>query len=167
MALLFVLCLNAAVGAAFAGSHLVPETCLQGPKFWCKDVATAAECRREQCCWDLQSSSLLWEVLSEVDEASAPGKKCSMCIKIIQKLQELAGKDPDEEAINNAIQKTCKTLCKPLSWVCKTLLKKFRDKIKQAMENSEDPKEICVDLKMCRSDSRILPAPDSASYSAA
>ncbi|XP_015274996.1 PREDICTED: granulysin [Gekko japonicus] len=161
MALLFIFGLNAVVGAALAGSHLVPETCLQGPEFWCKDVTTAVECRREQYCWDLQSSALLWETLS----APVPGKKCSVCIKIMQKLQDLAGEDPDEEAINNAIQKTCQALGKPLSWVCKTMLKKFKNKIIQAMENNEDPKEICVDLKMCRSDSRVLSG--STSYNAA
>ncbi|KAL8173828.1 UNVERIFIED_CONTAM: hypothetical protein K2H54_027096 [Gekko kuhli] len=150
---------------ALAGSHLVPETCLQGPEFWCKDVTTAVECRKEQYCRDLQSSVLLWETLSEEDEAPAPGKKCALCIKIIQKLQDLAGENPDEEAINNAIQKTCKALGKLLRWVCKTILKKFKDKIIQAMENNEDPKEICVELKMCRSDSRVLSG--STSYNAA
>ncbi|XP_054854367.1 antimicrobial peptide NK-lysin-like [Eublepharis macularius] len=165
MASLFILSLNIAVGAALAGSHLVPETCLQGPEFWCKDMATAVECRREQYCWNLQNGSLLWETLLEEEEAPAPGKKCSMCIKIMQKLQELAGDDPDEEAINNAIRKTCKSLPKPLGWVCKTVMKKFRDKIIEALQNNEDPKEMCVDLKICRRDSRVLPGP--AAYAAA
>nr|XP_056716866.1 antimicrobial peptide NK-lysin-like [Euleptes europaea] len=149
MASLFILWVTAAVGAALAGSRLVPEPCLQGPEFWCKDVATAVECGREQYCWSLQSSSLLWGTLSEEEEA--PGKKCSMCIKIMQKLQELAGNDPDDEAINNAVRQTCKALGRPLGWVCKTVLRKFKDKIVQAMENNEDPNDICVDLKMCRS----------------
>ncbi|XP_077161474.1 saposin-C-like [Paroedura picta] len=148
---LFIFCLNAAVGAALAGTFLVPETCLQGPEFWCKDAAAAVECRREQYCWDLQSSSWLEETLSEEDKALRPRKKCSICIKIIQKIQELAGEDPDEEAIDNAIRNTCKAMGKPLSWACKALLKKFKDKIMEAMENSEDPNEICTDLKMCRS----------------
>ncbi|XP_048369295.1 granulysin [Sphaerodactylus townsendi] len=166
MALLLILWLNAALGAVLAGSHLIPEPCLQGPEFWCKDMATAVECRREQYCWSLHSSSLLWGTLfEEEEEAPAPGKKCSMCIKIMQKLQDLAGQDPDDEAINTAIGRACKVLPKPLSWVCKTMLKKFKDKIIEAMENGENPKEICVDLKICRSDSEMLPG--SASYTAA
>ncbi|XP_075592791.1 antimicrobial peptide NK-lysin-like [Balearica regulorum gibbericeps] len=146
MAAAFLLVL-VAVRAAWAA---VPEPCQGGPASWCQDVATAVECRREQYCHDL------WDSLAAQDaaegDAEAPGKgiKCGLCTKILKKIQAMAGDDPDEAAVDAALGKACRALGKMLGRVCKQLLAKYRDQISEALQNRDQPRDICATIGFCK-----------------
>ncbi|XP_053125766.1 prosaposin-like [Hemicordylus capensis] len=149
--LLLTLCLNVAVGAVLAGSDLVPEPCLQGPEFWCKDVTTAVECKREKYCWDPQLSLSLWEGLVEGDEAPAPQFKCTICTKIMKKLKKLAGDDPGEEKIDAAMKSLCGVVGRVLRGACIKMLRQFKDQIVEGLQNGDEPRDICVNINLCKS----------------
>ncbi|XP_074837908.1 uncharacterized protein LOC142004273 isoform X2 [Carettochelys insculpta] len=102
MASLITLQLLCAAVTALASQDLVPERCLQGPKVWCQDWATAVECEREQYCRGLWADLLLWDQPAEEDEARPPGKKCRFCTKMMEQLKAMIGDDPDERSGTDA-----------------------------------------------------------------
>ncbi|XP_062995157.1 prosaposin-like isoform X2 [Elgaria multicarinata webbii] len=159
MAWLLILYLKIAAGTVLAESDLgPPETCLQGPEFWCRDVATAAECNKEEYCWIHEWNSLVFEAFVEEVERPGPKQKCLKCIKIMQTLKDQAGDETDEDKIDDAIKATCKAVDKRLRKDCKKLMKKFHDQIVDALQNGKTAQEICVDIKRCKSDLSTPPA---------
>ncbi|NXE57977.1 NKL protein, partial [Casuarius casuarius] len=85
------------------------------------------------------------------DEAeAAPGKKCALCIKILQRIKDAAGDEPDEDAVQAALSGACKAVGKRLSRVCKWLVKKYQEKITEALENGQDPQDICKAMRLCK-----------------
>ncbi|CAI5795627.1 antimicrobial peptide NK-lysin-like [Podarcis lilfordi] len=183
MALLLILYLNVAVGAALAGIDLGPPgACLQGPKFWCQDAVTAAECKKEEYCWIHEWSSplvrarnakphpseklpsslslpphLQWKGLEEEDKADAPLIKCFVCTKIVKKIKDLAGDDPDDEKIEDAIASVCRVVGRFLRGTCKKLLRLFKSKLRQDLQAGLKARDICIDLNVCRDCLRALP----------
>ncbi|NXV82893.1 NKL protein, partial [Atlantisia rogersi] len=85
-------------------------------------------------------------------DAAAPGKgkKCTLCTKILQQAQAMAGEDPDEEAVQAALGKVCRALGKRLGRVCKGLVKKFGDQISEALQNGDQPQDICMAIGLCK-----------------
>ncbi|XP_066495869.1 antimicrobial peptide NK-lysin-like [Tiliqua scincoides] len=160
MTVLLVLYLGVAVvgSAVLDGSDLVPEPCLQGPEVWCKDLVTAAECKKEEYCLAHQSASLWEENSGEEDHALALPKKCLMCIKIMQKLKDLVGDDLDDDTINAAMKSSCKAFGRVLSKLCRSVMKKFKDQIVTALQNNEDAQGACVDVGMCKGPPPGIPA---------
>ncbi|KAH1176689.1 antimicrobial peptide NK-lysin-like [Mauremys mutica] len=150
MASILVLPLLFAVATVFAGQDLVPTRCLQGPKFWCQDVATAVECQREQYCTSLWADVPLWDQLEEEDEARPPNKKCTLCTQIVGKLKQLVGDDPDEDAINKALNSVCRSVGKRLARTCKSLLKKYKDQLTDGLQNGDEAGDICISIRMCK-----------------
>ncbi|XP_074837909.1 antimicrobial peptide NK-lysin-like isoform X3 [Carettochelys insculpta] len=136
--------------AALASQDLVPERCLQGPKVWCQDWATAVECEREQYCRGLWADLLLWDQPAEEDEARPPGKKCRFCTKMMEQLKAMIGDDPDEESINNALRSVCKAMGRVMGRMCKALVKKYKDQLLEALQNNEDATEFCTNIRMCK-----------------
>ncbi|KAM9165311.1 antimicrobial peptide NK-lysin-like [Pangshura tecta] len=150
MASILVLRLLFTVATVFAGQDLVPTRCLQGPKFWCQDVATAVECQREQYCTSLWADVPLWDQLEEEDEARLPNKKCTFCTQIVEKLKQLAGDDPDNDAINKALNSVCRSVGKRLARTCKSLLKKYKDQLMDGLQNDDEATDICISMRMCK-----------------
>ncbi|KAH0623212.1 hypothetical protein JD844_031276 [Phrynosoma platyrhinos] len=150
VSLLLVLYLNIAVGSVLAGSDLDhPEACLQGPEFWCKDVATAAKCKKENYCWIYEWSSPLEEFIDE-DTAPAPLIKCALCTKIVQKIKDMVGDDPDEAKIEEMIHKVCNVLSRFLRGTCKNFLRLFKRKLLKYLQKGMGTREICVAIQICK-----------------
>ncbi|KAM6191383.1 granulysin [Sarcoramphus papa] len=146
MAAAFLLVL-VAVGAARAA---VPEPCQGGPVSWCQDVATAVQCRREQYCNDLWDSLALQDMTEGAAVAPGRGKKCSLCIKILQQIKAMAGDNPDEAAVEAALGKACRALGKRLGGFCKRLVRKYRDQISEALQNGDQPQDACAAIRFCK-----------------
>ncbi|XP_074784669.1 granulysin [Athene noctua] len=161
MAATFLLVL-VAVGAAQA---TVPEPCQGGPMSWCRDMATAIQCHREQDCRQFWDSLGPWHVargdvaegdVAEWDmaegDAAAPGKgkKCRLCTKILEQIKAMAGEDPDEAAVEAALGKACRAVGKRLSRLCKVLLRKFREQLSEALQNGDQPQDTCAAIGFCK-----------------
>ncbi|KAM6369654.1 granulysin [Pluvialis apricaria] len=150
MAAAFLLVL-VAVGVAQAA---VPEPCQGGPAYWCQDMATATQCRREQYCRDLWDSLALGDVAEgDVDNwdrwGPGKGKKCSLCTKILEQIKAMAGEDPDEAAVEKALGKACRVLGKRLGRACKQIVKKYREQISEALQNGDEPQDTCAAIGFC------------------
>ncbi|NXG40262.1 NKL protein, partial [Dromaius novaehollandiae] len=81
---------------------------------------------------------------------AAPGKKCALCTKIVQRIKDAAGEEPDEDAVQAALAGACKAVGKRLGRMCKWLVKKYGEKITEALENSQDPQDICKAMRLCK-----------------
>ncbi|NXJ71775.1 NKL protein, partial [Rostratula benghalensis] len=82
--------------------------------------------------------------------APGKGKKCSLCTKILQQIKSMAGDDPDDEAVDAALKKVCQMVGKRLGRVCKTLVKKYRDDISEALQNGDQPQDTCAAIGLCK-----------------
>ncbi|XP_059586525.1 pulmonary surfactant-associated protein B-like isoform X2 [Alligator mississippiensis] len=125
-----------------------PQRCLQGPAYWCQDAETAAECQKEQFClsfWD----TALWDQLEEGALIPKPKIFCTTCIKVIQWLQS-------KTTIEKAVKRVCRVLGKRLGQACTSLVKKYRDKIINALQNDSDPQDTCRKLRLCLGSQELL-----------
>ncbi|XP_068776714.1 granulysin [Struthio camelus] len=111
-------------------------------------AAAPNPCRKEQFCHDAWDGS--WDLTDGAEEAPAPGKKCTLCTKILQQIKKVAGDDPDEDAVQAALAGGCKALGKRLGRVCKQLVKKYREQIAEALENGQDPQDACKAMRLCK-----------------
>lgn len=127
----------------------VAEPCQGGPASWCRDVATAIRCQKEQQCRQLWGSLGTWD--EDEGDAALPGKgkKCNVCTKVLQQLKKMVGDDPDEDAVNDALRKVCGVL-KGLGRLCKSLVKKYSEQISEALQNDDEPQDVCAALKFCK-----------------
>ncbi|XP_053875121.1 pulmonary surfactant-associated protein B-like isoform X1 [Malaclemys terrapin pileata] len=135
------------LGSALCAQELVPKQCLLGPEFWCRDLGTAAQCRRQQDCKLLEQHmpQQSWHVREQ-----ALSIKCTICTSILKKLKSMVGDDPDEDSIVEAEDKLCGVVGRSLRRLCRYVMKKFKPKITAALQDGQDPKEICISLRMCR-----------------
>nr|XP_030145989.3 antimicrobial peptide NK-lysin isoform X2 [Taeniopygia guttata] len=157
---LSVICCGLAMAATFlllllllAAEATVPLPCQGDPASWCWDTATATRCGWEQQCQHLRDSLALGNA-SDGDRDSmgqSRGIKCSLCTKVLKKIQSLAGDDPDESAVAEAMRKGCRALGRAVGKVCKRLVKKYQDKISEALQNGDTPQDICTAMGICRS----------------
>ncbi|XP_075300654.1 granulysin [Opisthocomus hoazin] len=150
MAAAFILAL-VAVGAARAA---VPEPCHGDPMSWCRDTASAARCRREQDCQHLRDSPATGNVadgkMAAGDTAaSGRGKKCGLCTKILARAKAMAGEEPDEAAVDAALGKVCRALGRRLGRLCRGLVKRYRERIRQALSDGAQPRAACAALGFC------------------
>ncbi|NXF26886.1 NKL protein, partial [Rhodinocichla rosea] len=83
----------------------------------------------------------------------APGRgiKCSLCTKVLKKIQALAGDDPDESAVQAALQKGCRALRGARGRQCQQLVKKYQEQISEGLQNGDLPRDICTAMGICRS----------------
>ncbi|NXT66239.1 SAP protein, partial [Chaetops frenatus] len=83
--------------------------------------------------------------------AQGRGIKCSLCTKILKKIQSLAGDDPDEAAVAAALQKGCQVLGRTVGKLCQRVVKKYREQITEGLQNGDMPRDICTAMGICRS----------------
>uniref|UniRef100_A0A8V0Z8H1 Granulysin n=1 Tax=Gallus gallus TaxID=9031 RepID=A0A8V0Z8H1_CHICK len=97
----------------------------------------------------LQDGSAAWD--ADEGDAMGPGKgiKCRFCVSLVKKVQKIVGDDPDEDAINDALNKVCSTGRRQRS-ICKQLLKKLRQQLSDALQNNDDPRDVCTTLGLCK-----------------
>ncbi|XP_038240832.2 pulmonary surfactant-associated protein B-like [Dermochelys coriacea] len=144
------------VATALAGQDLVPTRCLQGPKFWCQDAATAIECQREQYCMSLWAAVPPWDQLEEEDEAQSSAKKCTFCTQMVEMLKSKVGDDPDEDTINKALKSMCRAVNKRLARMCRLLQKKYKDQITEGLQDGSEAGEICTNIRWCKESPEFL-----------
>ncbi|XP_077645351.1 granulysin isoform X2 [Lonchura striata] len=128
-----------------------PLPCQGDPASGCWDTATATRCGWEQQCQQLRDSLALGNAADVDGVGQSGGIKCSLCTKVLKKIQSLAGDDPDESAVAAAMRKGCRALGRVVGKVCKRIVNKYRDKISEALQNGETPQEICSAMGICRS----------------
>ncbi|NXN86895.1 NKL protein, partial [Bombycilla garrulus] len=83
--------------------------------------------------------------------AAVKGIKCSLCTKVLKKIQALAGDDPDETAVASALQKGCQKLGRTVGKMCKWMVKKYQDQISEGLQNGDMPRDICTAIGICKS----------------
>ncbi|NXQ37387.1 SAP protein, partial [Alaudala cheleensis] len=83
--------------------------------------------------------------------AQGRGIKCSLCTKVLKKIQALAGDNPDEAAVEAALQKGCRGLRRSMGRVCQQLVKKYQEQISDGLQNGDMPRDICTAMGICRS----------------
>ncbi|NXM60789.1 SAP protein, partial [Illadopsis cleaveri] len=79
------------------------------------------------------------------------GIKCSLCTKVLKKIQALAGDNPDKAAVAAALQKGCRVLGQAMGKLCQRLVKKYQDQITDGLQNGDTPRDICNAMGICRS----------------
>ncbi|XP_074979555.1 granulysin isoform X1 [Caretta caretta] len=99
--------------------------------------------------WPLSSCSSGWAQGWRIQE-QALSPKCTICTRILKKLKSMVGDDPDEDSITKAEEKLCRAVGWSLRPLCRSVMKKFKSKIMQALQDGLEPKEICTSLRMCR-----------------
>ncbi|XP_042748521.1 antimicrobial peptide NK-lysin-like [Lagopus leucura] len=111
--------------------------------------AVAAGSRWEQQWHLLGDGSAAWD--ADEGDAMGPGKgiKCRACVALVKKLQKIVGDDPDEEAIDTALDKVCST-GKRQKNICRQLVKKLRQQLSDALQDDDDPRSVCTTLGMCK-----------------
>ncbi|NWI25650.1 NKL protein, partial [Sula dactylatra] len=82
--------------------------------------------------------------------APGKGKKCSLCTKILEQIKAMAGDDPDEETVEAVLGKVCRSLGRLIRGFCKRLVKKYQDQISDALQNGDQPKDICAAINFCK-----------------
>ncbi|XP_068030522.1 saposin-C-like [Anomalospiza imberbis] len=134
-----------------AAQATAPPPCQGDPVSWCWDAATATRCGWEQQCQHLRDSLALGNVADGDGVGQGRGIKCRLCTKILKKIQSLAGNNPDESAVAAALQKGCRALGRVVGKLCQRLVNKYRDQIKEELQNGDTPRDICTAMGICRS----------------
>lgn len=146
-------------GHGDSGDGDMGKRCVGGPTQWVCGVSPQ---------WD-----------ADEGDAMGPGKgiKCRVCVSLVKKVQKIVGDDPDEvsgaqgvltgsggpavaasltpwgrdpqDAINDALNKVCSTGRRQRS-ICKQLLKKLRQQLSDALQNNDDPRDVCTTLGLCK-----------------
>uniref|UniRef100_A0A8C5UAA7 Saposin B-type domain-containing protein n=1 Tax=Malurus cyaneus samueli TaxID=2593467 RepID=A0A8C5UAA7_9PASS len=101
--------------------------------------------------WSPRGGGDTWDNGDEDGVAQGRKVKCSLCTKILEKIQALAGDDPDEEALAAALRKGCRKLGRLMAKPCQQLVKKYKDQITEGLQNGDAPRNICIALRICRS----------------
>ncbi|XP_036252563.1 prosaposin-like isoform X2 [Molothrus ater] len=128
-----------------------PSPCQGDPSSWCWDTATVTRCGWEQQCQYLQDSLALGDVADGDSVAQGRRLKCSLCTKVLKKIQALAGDDPDESAVQAALKKGCRALGRSVGKKCQKLVSKYQEQISEGLQNGDLPQDICAAIGICRS----------------
>ncbi|NXN99423.1 NKL protein, partial [Rhinopomastus cyanomelas] len=78
------------------------------------------------------------------------GKLCTLCTKVLQRLEAKAGQKPDQDKVKMTLDKGCQALGQPLASTCRWLVKKFRQKVRVALQTGELPQKFCTALRLCK-----------------
>ncbi|XP_040080260.1 granulysin isoform X2 [Oryx dammah] len=134
--LLIASVLLVAPGLAF--SSLTPER---------HNQATAHLCDGDELCQGLAPEDPRGQLLLQGEEL---GFLCDSCRKIIKRLEDMVGDQPDEDTVIEAASKVCSKM-KLLKRPCESIMKKFLRRIAADIKAGKKPQAICVDIKICKS----------------
>uniref|UniRef100_A0A5F5PEN0 Granulysin n=1 Tax=Equus caballus TaxID=9796 RepID=A0A5F5PEN0_HORSE len=110
------------------------------------DLATAHLSDGEQFCQGLTQEDLQGDLLTERERQ---GIACWSCRKILQKLEDLVGEQPNEATINEAASRVCRNLGL-LRGACKKIMRTCLRLISRDILAGKKPQEVCVDIKLCK-----------------
>ncbi|XP_065432267.1 prosaposin-like [Chrysemys picta bellii] len=123
-----------------------PPECLKGPEFWCRDVATAAQCGRLQFCLVYG-----WDELPEGADERHPLVICWMCRTFIDGLKAMVPNTHDTRGVGKAIKKICSTVFYYWSDQCHEVVDQYVTPIEDGLAQDLEPHEICIKIGMCES----------------
>uniref|UniRef100_A0A8D1LT07 Saposin B-type domain-containing protein n=1 Tax=Sus scrofa TaxID=9823 RepID=A0A8D1LT07_PIG len=135
--LILTLCANALSSPGLAFSGLTPED---------SALARAHPCDGEQFCQNLAPEDTQGDQLLQREEL---GYFCESCRKIIQKLEDMVGPQPNEDTVTQAASQVCDKL-KILRGLCKKIMRSFLRRISWDILTGKKPQAICVDIKICK-----------------
>ncbi|XP_078300802.1 antimicrobial peptide NK-lysin-like isoform X2 [Panthera onca] len=98
-----------------------------------------------------QEKQFLESLVLESPQGDRLALRCKTCKLVIEALRKAVGHNITREAIKLAATVVCKKTF-PLQHVCKELVTKCLDKIIHGIMNGKSPEEICVKLRMCKSE---------------
>ncbi|XP_006164938.1 granulysin [Tupaia chinensis] len=110
------------------------------------DPATAHWCEGEQLRQDLAQERPQGDLFAQRKELSWG---CKPCQKIMQKLEDMVGEQPNEETIAQAASKVCGKMGL-LRGICKRIMRTFLRLISRDIMAGKSAQEVCVDLKICK-----------------
>ncbi|XP_045684373.1 granulysin [Phyllostomus hastatus] len=134
--LLLALALLGSPDLAF--SSLTPE---------CSDLATTNPCDGEKLCQGLAQEGPQGKLPTTRKEQGSI--TCYLCQKIMKKLQEIVGDQPNEDTIAQAVSRVCDKV-KLLRACCKKTMKKFFGRISKDVIAGKTPHAVCVDISICK-----------------
>ncbi|KAM7079517.1 granulysin isoform 1-T1 [Molossus nigricans] len=126
-----------------ASSSLTPEY---------YDPAVASLCEGQQLRRGLAREGPQGDLLTATE---GQGTGCWLCRKMIQALKNMVGEQPDENSIAKAVSKVCRKL-RVSKGLCKNLRTKFLQSITQDIIDGKKSLEICVDIRMCKSQAGLM-----------
>ncbi|XP_023602830.1 antimicrobial peptide NK-lysin-like [Myotis lucifugus] len=89
------------------------------------------------------------------------GITCRLCQWIIQKLMNMVGEQPDEDTIAQAVSRVCSKVKGFLRGLCKRTMRKSLRRISKDIMAGKGAHEVCVDIRMCKSQAGLLSASGS------
>lgn len=111
----------------------------------------------EQFCQNLAPEDPQGDQLLQREEL---GLICESCRKIIQKLEDMVGPQPNEDTVTQAASRVCDKM-KILRGVCKKIMRTFLRRISKDILTGKKPQAICVDIKICKEKTGLIWAPAS------
>ncbi|XP_036292027.1 granulysin [Pipistrellus kuhlii] len=90
------------------------------------------------------------------------GLSCRLCQAIIQRLVDMVGEQPDEDAIAKAESRVCSSVKGVLRGLCKRIMRKSLQRVSADILAGKEPHAICVDIRMCRAPAGLPSASGSA-----
>ncbi|XP_078145771.1 uncharacterized protein LOC144542616 isoform X2 [Centroberyx gerrardi] len=78
-----------------------------------------------------------------------PGS-CTVCKVVISKVQKELGGATARDKISKLLNTACNKMGKLIKGICKKIVKKYKDKLIDALANNLDAKSACVKLTLCK-----------------
>ncbi|XP_027687800.2 prosaposin [Chelonia mydas] len=141
-----ILLVSLLAGAAALALPGEPPECLQGPEFWCRDMATAIQCSQLQFCLEYD-----WDELPEGADERQPLVRCFVCKKVISKLKRMVSNTHNMSSVAMAIKKICSTIIPGWAGKCHRVVDKYVQPIEDGLGKNEEPGKICTSISMCKS----------------
>nr|XP_046269148.1 prosaposin-like [Scatophagus argus] len=83
------------------------------------------------------------------EEGAFPGS-CPACEYIVPIVKKKLGNDNSKAKIRDELNKICKSIKNIFKSVCKVITKSFEDILIDALSKKESPRNICVQIKLCK-----------------
>ncbi|XP_075457940.1 pulmonary surfactant-associated protein B isoform X2 [Ascaphus truei] len=124
--------------AAVSGKVLVKDGCAEGPKFWCEDLVTAAQCGAVDHC-----KETVWKEKED--------NLCMECKQIVTNLLNIVKEAPIQDAIKQFLNKECSYL--PVSSLvtpCHLLVEQYQGVLITLLENQIGTRgDLPIPLPLC------------------
>ncbi|XP_070284600.1 antimicrobial peptide NK-lysin-like [Myotis yumanensis] len=143
------------LASALLGS---PGLAFSGVTSECSDPAMASLSDGEQLFPGLAQGGPQGDLLTTREQK---GVTCRLCKGIIQQLLDTVGEDPDEDTIAQAASRVCSKVKGVLRGLCKRTMRKSLQRISKDIMAGKGAREVCVDIRICKSQAGLLLASGS------
>ncbi|XP_066546843.1 antimicrobial peptide NK-lysin [Amia ocellicauda] len=84
------------------------------------------------------------------DTEEIPGM-CSACKSLVKWVKSKIPEGANQDDVDKSLHEGCNKLGWGLKSICKKLINKYLSKLISEIMKNEDPKETCVNIKLCKS----------------